>query len=193
MAELEQVLGGGPRRATVVDADAGRSVARRPVRDHQRQAALLDDVETAVVGDVAVGDEAVDERRAREVGLLRGAGNEGEADPFLLAHRRDALEEEHGRRVGERVRQRVVEDQPQCADATTAQRRGHRVRPGVAELLRLGEDPPAKVGAELLGTVVGVGHRHPRHTERLGDGGERHPLGLTGRAGGSLTPARHRG
>ena len=192
VTELEQVLGGRPRRPAIVDADRWRSLARWPVGDHQRQAALFDDVEAAVVGDVAVRDEAVDQRGAREVGLLRRAeasGHQSQPHSLAFADGRDPLEEQHGRRVGERVRQRVVEEQPKRPDVAAAQRRCQRVRTGIAEPARRGEHALAQGGAELLGTVVRVRDRHPRHAELRGDRGQRHPLVLSTLV---LTSAWHR-
>lgn len=69
-----------------------------------------------------------------QITALSGAGvqQQSEAvDPHLAGQ---PVEERHGRRVGERVGQALVDNDPDRADAATTQPPRHRVRPGEAEL-----------------------------------------------------------
>src|SRR5918999_3158740 len=122
MAEREQVLSGGAGAAAIVDPDPGRSGMLGSVDHHERKATLRQDVDPLVALGVALDDEPVDERVADQLvsGVRRGAWNDEHARTHLLAGQRYPLEEEHGGRVGERIGQRLVEDDADRARGSRA-------------------------------------------------------------------------
>ena len=67
-------------------------------------------------------------------------------------------------------------DETDRADPTATEQPGGGVGPGVAELVGRGEDPFAQLAAQLVGSVVGVRHRAPGHSETFGDRGQRRPV-----------------
>ena len=83
----------------------------------------------------------------------------------VFAGEGQALEEAHGARVAEGVREVFGEQQSDRSRFAGAQRSGHRVRPGVPEPAGRLQDPLAQLRGELVRTVVGVGNRGSGNTE----------------------------
>ena len=71
-----------------------------------------------------------------------------------------------GVRVGERVGQVAGQEHPDRPGTSRPQRPPGGVRPGEPELRGDREDPPAQLGGELVGAVVGVGDRGRRDADR---------------------------
>ena len=88
-----------------------------------------------------------------------------EAEAVLLQGAGEAVEQQDGGGVGERVGEPLVDQHADRADATAAQTARHRVGSGEPELRGAGEDPLPQRRRELVGPVVGVGHRGGRDAE----------------------------
>ena len=177
--ERREVRRGQARAGAVVDADEGVLARARLVDHDERQAALDRGGEVGVVDGQRVGAEAGDDRLAdgllalaAAMGRARAAGEAREQqqrEPGLLGGAREALQEQHGARIVERVGERLREQQADRLAPAGAQAPGGGVGPGVAELGRRGQDPLAQLGRELVRAVVGVGDRGARDAEVLGD------------------------
>ena len=157
----------------VVDVDAARARDRLVVDQHVGQPALLHGAQAGVVAGDGVEDEAVDQRGADQ--HVVGAGeqrDERHAQAARLALGGDALQQAVGGGIGQRRRERVVEDHPERAGPPARQRARRGIGAGVAELARGDEDLLPQAGGELVGTVERVRHRHPRDADVRGHGGE---------------------
>ena len=162
----------GRRRAFVDRHERVPLEARAALHDHRQPPSQHGLDERVAVGH-RVQDERVDGRvqHERGVALLARRRYELQCDP----RRGQAAEELDRRRVLEGVHQRLAQHHAEHARPAAPERARQRVRPRVAQLVGLGQDPLAQLGRELLRPVVGVGHRHRRDAQRLGDGGQRDP------------------
>ena len=171
----DEVLDRAPAGAAVVDPDPAGGRARHAVHHHEREVADHERLHPLGVVGVADRHEPVD----RGVGQHGGpcvvdeeAGQQHEAGLGVVQHRRHADEELADGGVGEQVRQRLVDHEPDRARPPPAQAAGQRVGAGVAEALGGGQDPRPQHGRELIGTVVGVRDGRAGDTDLPGDVGQ---------------------
>jgi hypothetical protein len=160
VTEVQQVAHGRLGAGRIIDADDRHVGQRRLVQDDDRATTCLDGGH----GRVTVGqgqdypgiDRGVADRPERTA--LGAAGVQQQAQSVDLQLARQAVEEQHGRRVGERVGQPLVDEDADGADPAPAQPRGHGVRPREAEFRGARQDSRPQRRRELVGAVVRIRH-----------------------------------
>jgi hypothetical protein len=127
----------------VVDADHRHVRQRRLVQDDDRSPARLDGRHGRMPvrhGEDHPGiDGRVPDRPERVA--LPAPGVQQQAQPVGLQLPRQAVEEQHGRRVRERMGQPLVDEHADGPDPPAAETGGHRVRPREAQFRCAGQDP----------------------------------------------------
>ena len=133
------------------------------IADHRRNRPGQRGREMRVVVGHRVDDEPVDRGAGHRQHVLgvRSRRHQQQPDPGLVALQGQPLQERDGARVPERVGHLLGEQQPDRAGLAGAQRAGHRVRARVAHPPRRFHHPGPQLRRQLVGTVVGVGHRGP--------------------------------
>ena len=159
----EQVVGDTANRGRVVDAHQVGAGDAGLIADHRRNRPGQRGREMRVVVGHRVHDEPVDRGAGHRQHILgvRSRGHQQQPDPGLVALQGEPLQERDGPRVPERVRHLLGEQQPDRAGLARPQRAGHRVGARVAHPPRRFHHPRPQLRRQLVGTVVGVGHRGP--------------------------------
>ena len=176
MAQLQQVLRGGPGAALVVDLDARLVRERARVDHHQRHAGGADLLDLGVRG----GEARPRRRRRPSPGPSPAAsepverGDEVERVALLLGGQRDALAEGAEERVGEDHRQRLRRQHADGVRLALGEHPRDRVR-AVAERVRDVADPARRLGRQPVRAVEGERHGGLRHARLAGDVGDARP------------------
>ncbi len=175
VAQVDQVLRGGPGTAAVVDVDRGDPVRGLLVDEDQGQPAAGQPVGRRRVG-VARVDQGPVERdvAGRDEAVATARGEQREREPGRRELLGDGGEEAHGDVVGEGVRQRRGEQDAHRAGGAAREGPGGRVGPDVPELPGGVQDPLPQPVGELVGPRERVGHGHPADADVVGDGLQGH-------------------
>ena len=137
VAQVAQVGGELRGAGAVVDVDQHDVVGDRALDADDGDAAGPQQVERRVVLEPAGGEDRGVERDAGELvdrGPAGVAREQEQPDAVAAEHLGDAVEQLDGDRVAERVEQAFPDEGADDAAPTAAQRRGDRVRAGVAQL-----------------------------------------------------------
>ena len=179
MPEADEVAGGARGGGLVVDGDAVRARGARPPGHDRGQPAAQGCRQGRVIVGGGVGDQPVDRGVTDEA--LRGLrGRRDELQGQARGRRGGGHAVQEGDRAGipERVREGLGEQHAEHVAAPPLQRPPGRARAAVPQFLRGRQHPPAQFRRQLVGVVVGVGHRHPAHAAAGRHLGQRDPRAL---------------
>ena len=180
VSQVAQVRGELRGPGAVVDVDQHDVVGHGALHADDGDPAGAQQVQRRVVLQAAGGEDGGVERDAGELVRRGPAGvprQQEQPDAMPAEHLGDAVEQLDGDGVAEGVEQALADEGADHPGPSPAQRRGDRVRTGVAELGGRGEDPVPRRGSDPRAGGERERRRGRRHPRPGGDGGQGGPTG----------------